>query len=23
MSLSPTLLKAQFPGLAGGWHYLD
>jgi cysteine desulfurase/selenocysteine lyase len=23
MSLSPALLKAQFPGLAGGWHYLD
>jgi cysteine desulfurase/selenocysteine lyase len=22
-TLSPADLKAQFPGLAGGWHYLD
>ena len=22
-SLSPAALKADFPGLAGGWHYLD
>ncbi len=23
MLMSPVSLRADFPGLAGGWHYLD